>query len=57
MWIPGLGKYSAKQGNRPGDKAPDFELNDHEGKPVKLSDQLGTKPVVLVFYPKANTPG
>ena len=39
-----------------GDKAPDFEVNDEAGKPVKLSDYLGKK-VVLYFYPKDNTPG
>jgi thioredoxin-dependent peroxiredoxin len=36
--------------------APDFELEDQDGKPVKLSDLRGS-PVVLYFYPKADTPG
>ena len=39
-----------------GDKAPDFEVNDQDGNPVKLSDYQGKK-VVLYFYPKDNTPG
>ncbi|AWR95587.1 peroxiredoxin [Acidianus brierleyi] len=39
-----------------GDKAPDFEAEDDEGKRVKLSDFLG-KYVVLYFYPKDDTPG
>jgi thioredoxin-dependent peroxiredoxin len=39
-----------------GDKAPDFELLDQDGKPVKLSDHKG-KTVVLYFYPRADTPG
>ena len=39
-----------------GDTAPDFTLSDQNGKPVKLSDLRG-RPVVLYFYPKANTPG
>jgi peroxiredoxin Q/BCP len=40
----------------PGDIAPDFELPDQDGKPVKLSDLRG-QPVVVYFYPKADTPG
>lgn len=39
-----------------GMKAPDFCLNDGEGKEVRLSSFLGKK-VVLYFYPKDNTPG
>ena len=39
-----------------GDTAPDFELPDQDGKPVKLSSLRGT-PVVVYFYPKADTPG
>jgi peroxiredoxin Q/BCP len=39
-----------------GDKAPDFESTDQEGKKVKLSDYEGKK-VVLYFYPRDNTPG
>ncbi len=40
-----------------GDMAPDFELLNQEGEPVKLSDYLGKKNVVLYFYPKDETPG
>jgi peroxiredoxin len=36
-----------------GDQAPDFELNDQHGTPVKLSGFRGEKNVVLVFYPLA----
>jgi peroxiredoxin Q/BCP len=39
-----------------GDRAPDFELPDQDGNPVKLS-QLRGRPVVVYFYPKADTPG
>lgn len=41
---------------QPGDKAPDFTVNDQDGNPVKLSDLKGKK-VVLYFYPKDMTPG
>ena len=40
----------------PGKQAPDFELPDQDGQAVKLSDLRG-KPVVVYFYPKADTPG
>ena len=40
-----------------GQKAPDFELPDAEGKPVHLADFKGKKAVVLYFYPKDDTPG
>ena len=39
-----------------GEKAPDFESVDQEGKKIKLSHFKGS-PVVLYFYPKDNTPG
>jgi len=39
-----------------GGRAPDFELPDQDGEPVRLSDLRG-QPVVLYFYPKADTPG
>ena len=39
-----------------GDLVEDFTLPDQDGLPVTLSNFLG-KPVVLFFYPKADTPG
>ena len=39
-----------------GMKAPDFTLQDKDGRSVSLSDFYG-KRVVLYFYPKDNTPG
>jgi thioredoxin-dependent peroxiredoxin len=39
-----------------GTTAPDFTLPDQEGADVSLSDFRG-QPVVLYFYPKADTPG
>jgi peroxiredoxin Q/BCP len=41
---------------REGAPAPDFELPDQQGRPVRLSSFRGKK-VVVYFYPKANTPG
>jgi peroxiredoxin Q/BCP len=41
---------------RPGQQAPDFALPDQDGREVKLSDYRG-QPVVVYFYPKADTPG
>lgn len=41
---------------KPGDRAPDFEVNNQDGETVKLSDYIGKK-VVLYFYPKDQTPG
>ena len=40
----------------PGARAPDFELPDQDGEPVRLSALRG-QTVVLYFYPKADTPG
>jgi peroxiredoxin Q/BCP len=41
---------------RPGDPAPDFTVQTHEGKPFSLASCQGKK-VLLWFYPKADTPG
>lgn len=38
------------------DKVADFSLQNQDGETVHLSDFAG-KPVVLFFYPKADTPG
>lgn len=40
----------------PGAEAPAFTLPDHDGNAVSLADFAG-QPVVLYFYPKANTSG
>ena len=41
---------------QPGDHVDDFTLPDQDNLPVTLSNFLG-KPVVLFFFPKADTPG
>ena len=40
-----------------GKLAPDFTLNNQDGKPVRLKDFKGKQAVVLYFYPAAMTPG
>ena len=40
-----------------GAEAPDFRLNDQEGKGVRLADFRGKRWVVLAFFPKAMTGG
>jgi peroxiredoxin Q/BCP len=39
-----------------GQEAPDFKLPDQDGDDVTLSELRG-QPVVLYFFPKADTPG
>lgn len=39
-----------------GQVAPDFTIPDQDGEPVTLSELRGS-PVVVYFYPKADTPG
>jgi peroxiredoxin Q/BCP len=45
------------RGVQAGDKAPDFTLPSQSGEPVRLSDRLGERVVVLYFYPKDKTAG
>ena len=40
----------------PGDAAPDFELPDQDGNPLRLSALLAHGPVLLYFYPADFTP-
>ncbi len=41
---------------RVGQYAPDFCLEDQQGRKIRLSDFLGRKNVVLAFFPLAWTP-
>ena len=41
---------------QPGDLIEDFTLPDQDGDPVTLSQFAGS-PVILFFYPRADTPG
>ncbi|MCP5061515.1 MAG: peroxiredoxin [Ignavibacteriae bacterium] len=40
-----------------GDDAPNFTLTDAFANTFTLSDYKGKSPVIIYFYPKANTPG
>ena len=40
-----------------GDKIPNFELYDQNGKLFRFIDQPGNKNLVIYFYPKDDTPG
>lgn len=40
-----------------GDRAPDFSLPDSDMRTVDLATFLGSKHLVLFFYPKDGTPG
>lgn len=42
---------------KPGMAAPDFELPDQNGQPIRLSQYRGNRAVVLYFYPKDDTSG
>ncbi|MCC7492366.1 MAG: peroxiredoxin [Fimbriimonadaceae bacterium] len=41
----------------PGAVAPDFELPNQDGQPVRLATVLATGPLLLYFYPADFTPG
>lgn len=48
------------QKNKPlkkGDKIPSFSLQDQYGKPFHVDEFLGSKNLVIFFYPKDESPG
>ena len=40
-----------------GEVAPDFTVQDTEGKSYTLSEMVKQGPVIVAFFPKAFTPG
>src|SRR5262249_38285622 len=48
--------FSGEIAMKVNDKAPDFTLQDENGKEIALKELRG-KTVVLYFYPRADTPG
>lgn len=41
---------------KPGERAPEFAAQDHNGQQVRLADYNDRK-VFIYFFPKANTSG
>jgi thioredoxin-dependent peroxiredoxin len=56
VFIPGIGRLTAEE-LKPGDKAPDFNLQGSDGKTYSLADFRDKQAVVLAWFPKAFTPG
>jgi len=52
-----LGACLRAETPKTGDKAPDFDAKDQDGKTWKLSALAGKQVVLLYFYPKDDTPG
>ena len=50
-----LGAGPQARGLHPGDLAPDFTLPGSDGKTHRLADHRGVRPVVIAWFPKANT--
>ena len=42
---------------QPGDIAPDFSLSGSDGRTYRLRDFIGTRAVVIAWFPKAFTGG
>ena len=53
----GAAAAGEKGGVKVGDKAPDFQAKDDQGKEWKLADHVGKKVLVLYFYPADFTGG
>ena len=53
----GVFQNQASESLEIGDEAPDFELTDHNGVTVRLSQFRGSKNVIVAFYVLAFTGG
>ena len=50
-----LGLAPQERALQPGDLAPDFSLPGSDGRTHSLAEHRGVRPVVLAWFPKANT--
>ena len=50
-----LGLGPQERALQAGDLAPDFSLPASDGRTYSLADYRGVKPVVVAWFPKANT--
>lgn len=50
-----LGAAPQERMLQPGDLAPEFTLTGSDGATYRLADYRGVKPVVIAWFPKANT--
>ena len=53
--LAALGADPQERMLQPGDMAPDFSLTGSDGAVYCLADYRGVKPVVMAWFPKANT--
>jgi peroxiredoxin Q/BCP len=53
----GLARPAAAADLKVGDPAPAFSLTGTDGKTYSLEQFVGKKPVVIAWFPKADTPG
>lgn len=57
MWTQLLGSLILTSMPQVGDLAPDFSVQDIDGRPFVLAERVQRGAVVLAFFPKAFTPG
>jgi len=53
--VAALGAGPQEGSLKPGDLAPDFTLAGSDGRTYTLADYRSVKPVVIAWFPKANT--
>ena len=56
-WVLGADEKAVSAKVKEGDRAPDFTLEAQDGRKVSLRDYIGSKNVIVYFYPKDFTMG